>query len=390
MFILPGDSLLNRYVSDQLSTSLTTNIQQNFIGDFNIGKFRNRVVAGIDFYSTSTINGSSAYILFDTVNAFHPDAKYTQLSRVGLEARFAQNNNPIKTTVNSNTYSAYVSNVFNITEQIFTMLSLRVDHFDNKGIHNQRTNTTTGTFKQTAFSPKLGLVYQVVKDKISVFANYMNGFRNVAAVTQPDGSVSNFKPQHANHWEGGMKMDLIKGKLAGTLSYYNVNVTNIIRPDPEKVGYSVQDGNAISKGFEADIIANPFQGLNIIAGYSFNHSRNDKTDSASIGRRPVSAGPEHLVNAWMSYNLVKGPLKGFGIGFGGNYASENKITNSSVTGVFTLPDYIVLNASIFYNVKAFRFGVKVDNLADKKYWKGWTTVEPQQTRRVSANLVFKF
>lgn len=390
MYILPGDSLLNRYISNQNATGYTSSFQQNFIGDFTIGKMRNRMVAGIDVLHLSAQNNSSAYILFDTVNAIRTDNRYTQLTKAALDARFVQNNNPTRNTTNSYTYSAYVSNVLNITDQLMTMLSVRVDRFDNKGTLTHRTNTTAGAFAQTAVSPKLGLVYQVVKDKLSLFGNYMNGFRNVNAITQPDGTVSNFKPQQANQWEGGVKAELLNRKITASLSYYQIYVTNITRPDPSRAGFTIQDGNMSSKGFEADISANPLPGLNLIAGYSLNRSLNDQTDPASNGRRPVTAGPEQLVNFWTSYQFVHGRMKGWGMGIGGNYASENLITNNSVNGVFTLPAYTVLNSTLFYNTSAFRIALKVDNLFNERYFKGWTTVEPQLPRRLSANISFRF
>lgn len=390
MYILPGDSLLNRYISNQNATGYTTSFQQNFIGDFKIGNMRNRMVAGLDVLQISAQNNSSAYILFDTVNAIRNDLKYTQLTRTALDVRFAQNNNPTRNSTNSYTYSAYVSNVLNVTDQLLAMMSVRIDRFDNKGTLTHRTNTTTGVFAQTAVSPKLGLVYQLVKDKLSLFGNYMNGFRNVNAVTQPDGTVSNFIPQQANQWEGGVKTELLNRKVTASLSYYNIYVTNITRPDPVRAGYTIQDGNMSSKGFEADISANPLPGLNMIAGYSFNKSLNDKTDPASNGRRPVTAGPEQLINFWASYQFVQGKMKGWGIGLGGNYTSENLITNNSVNGLFTIPAYTVANTTVFYNAAAFRIALKVDNVFNERYFKGWTTVEPQLPRRLSANISFRF
>jgi iron complex outermembrane receptor protein len=83
-------------------------------------------------------------------------------------------------------------------------------------------------------------------------------------------------------------------------------------------------------------------------------------------------------------------LKGLGVGFGGNYASENLITNSAPTGKFVVPAYTILNATVFYNSKGYRLALKVDNLSNERYWKGWTTLEPQMPRRVSASIAVKF
>lgn len=387
--VLPGDSTLNRIISDMNSTSVLSNIQQNFIGDFKLGSIRNRLVIGIDYLATETNNNNSPYVTFDTVSFKRPDPRYTNLTRPALDALIAATGNATKNSALTNTYSIYASDVVNITDRLLAMLSLRLDRFDNKGTYDFRKDTTTGNFAQTAWSPKFGLVYEIIKQQVSVFANYMNGFQNLAPSTQPDGTVRVFMPQQANQWEAGVKVELLGGKITGNLSYYDLYVTNVTRPDPEQAGFTIQDGNIASKGIEADIVANPFTGLNIVAGYGYNDSKNDKTDKNTIGRRPNAAGPQHLANWWVSYKLSKGSLHGLGIGLGGNYASENIITNNAVTGQFILPAYTVLNASVFFERSHFRIGLKLDNIADKEYWGGWTTIEPQLPRRFAANVALK-
>jgi iron complex outermembrane receptor protein len=92
----------------------------------------------------------------------------------------------------------------------------------------------------------------------------------------------------------------------------------------------------------------------------------------------------------MSYTFKAGKLQGFGAGIGGNYASENLITSSLATGDFTLPSYTVINSTLFYNASKFRIALKADNIADKEYFGGWTTVEKQMPRRYSASVTVRF
>ncbi|GAA3940942.1 TonB-dependent siderophore receptor [Chitinophaga oryziterrae] len=378
--VLSGDTTLSRSLSNQNSTTTFTDIQQNFTGDFHIGRMRNRIVIGLDFLSNVTKNNDGTYFTFDVVNIkkASPAISRAAVDAAGVAAG-ASNNIAV---TSSNTYSAYVSDVIDVTNSLSAMLSVRVDRFDNR----------ISDFRQNAVSPKFGLVYQVVKDKVSLFANYMNGFQNVTPVIQPDKTTSNFKPQQANQFEAGVKTELLGGKLNASVSYYDIHVTNVTRPDTAagREKYTIQDGNITSKGVEADIVANPLPGLNIVLGYSYNDSKNEKTSATIIGRRPVSAGPRQLANAWISYKLEAGAAKGLGLGIGGNYAGENIITNNSVTGQFTLPAYTVINASVFFERAAYRIGLKLDNLTDKKYWSGWTTVEPQMPRRVVASFGIHF
>jgi iron complex outermembrane receptor protein len=224
----------------------------------------------------------------------------------------------------------------------------------------------------------------------------MNGFKNVAPVTQPLPDLEGtFKPQQANQYEGGIKADMFNHKLNLTASYYDILVENITRPasierDGTTYNYTIQDGSQRSKGIDVDLSVMPFAGLNIIAGYGYNKSEMEKSDKNIQGRRPVGAGPGNLANLWLSYTTQGGKLQGFGAGFGLNYADENIITNDERTGIFTLPSYTVLNAAVFYNMKSYRIAVKADNIADKEYFGGWTTVEKQMPRRYSASIAVRF
>ncbi len=56
------------------------------------------------------------------------------------------------------------------------MLSLRWDRVDNLGTTYLLSGNVTGRFSKSSFSPKFGAVYQVIKDQLSVFANYSERF----------------------------------------------------------------------------------------------------------------------------------------------------------------------------------------------------------------------
>lgn len=388
-----GNGEFTRYIADLNSTTETTDLQQNFIGDLNVLGMRHRIVAGLDYFNRTVINASSnygtlGYITLDgqdtgTLTPQSADAAIYSVDTAS--AAGGVYGGTTKTT--QQVYSAYVSDVINFTPQLSAMVSLRVDRFQLGG----RSTPEASRYGQTAWSPKFGLVYQVIQDKLSVFGNYMNGFTNVAPVNNMvNGTnvVTIFDPEHANQWEGGIKADLFDGKLTGSLSYYDIKVSNVVLT-ADFLTY-VQGGENYSKGFEAEINANPFPGFNIIAGYSKNKSKLSNALPGTEGRRPVGAGPENLVNAWFSYKILTGSVKGLGFGFGGNYASKNMIMNDATVGVFTLPSYTVLNASVSYGRGPISFAIKLDNLTDKNYYKGWTTLEAMRPRTVSAMIGYHF
>ncbi|WP_316735198.1 TonB-dependent receptor [Pedobacter aquatilis] len=396
MFLGATDDVLSRYINIQNSSSNSANVQQNFIGDFKIGSVRNRVIVGLDYLTQETHNSNSPYVLFDLVNTVGTPANYASITRSAVEARIGATAGPAKSYTQTKVYSAYASDVVNITDALAAMVALRIDRFDNKGAYNIATGVTTGKFLQTAISPKFGLTYNIIKDQVALFANYMNGFQNLAPVIQPLADINGiFKPTQANQIEGGVKVDIFQNKLNITASYYDIKVDNITRGESivrngTNYNITVQDGTQRNKGIDISLNANPIEGLNFVAGYSHVNSKITKAAATVEGRRPVGAGPEDTVNGWLSYTFTQGNLNGLGLGFGANYYSENVITNSLPTGIFTLPSYTVLNATAFYNKNRYRIGLKLDNITDKRYYKGWTTVEAQMPRNFVANITYKF
>lgn len=374
-------------------------IQQNFNGDFNIGELRNRIVLGLDFYSTnSNLNffGSE----YDTVPLNDPNFDYSSFNGKNLGQKYAAGEIDFTwpDVSKTKTYSAFVSNVLDITENFSVLAALRADKFDNEG-------GITGSdafegYSQNALSPKFGLVFQPVKDRVSLFANYQNSFTNKGTyqaydVTAPNNLTQKIADlEQANQIEGGIKINAWQGRLSTTISYYNILVDNILRTDPDPVAAQlfaqIQDGSQRSKGIEFDLIANPYQGLNVVAGFSYNDSKYEKSDADVIGRRPTTASSPYQANLWISYHFPENIAKGLGVGIGGNYASDNKILNSVYYGEFTLPAYTIFNASAFYDYQKVRLAIKVDNISNQKYWIGYTTANPQKLRSMVASLSYKF
>ncbi|RZJ50710.1 MAG: TonB-dependent receptor [Flavobacterium sp.] len=376
-----SNTTLRQQVTNQDYPYYGTDIQQNFNGDFKIGKLRNRVVAGFDFYSLRATR-NDASVNMPAINYKEPGDAYNNFTIDKIRPMFAGINYTNLVSNNERTYSIYVSDVLNITDRLLAMAGVRGDRYINKGTYTPSTNVTAGNYNQTAFSPRFGAVYQVVKEKVSVFANYMNGFSNVGG---SDFYGNTFKPNQANQLEGGVKVDF--NKISATFSYYDIKVTNMTLDDPENAGFQIQDGTQLSKGFEAEFIANPIRGLNIVAGYTYNDSKYSKANPNVNGLRPTTAGSPKTANLWASYRLVEGSLSGLGLGFGGIYGSEYYQTNT-VDFKFSIPEYTVLDASIFYDRPKYRLGLKVDNLTNEKYWS--YRLAAQNPTRVTGNITFKF
>lgn len=398
-----NDNEFTRYISKQNANTQTTDIQQNFIGDFKILSLRNRMVIGLDYFNETETSNNTGYAFYGNVtpegvssgdNPFTRDTVEKDLYPLStsgvdgvLESQAVGNNKS-----SYNIYSIYASDVVNFTENLSAMVGLRLDHFDNEGdLVNLEDD-----YKQTALSPKFGLLYQPLKGKLSIFANYQNGFKNIAPqlVGNPeDGAqrLETFKPEQANQLEFGVKTNLFNNRFNATISYYDIEVKNRVITDPNSPFNKIQGGEVGSKGVEIEVNYNPIEGLNIRGGYSKNESITTKTDDPLIlNKRPLEAGPKNLYNFWANYEFQEGILDGFGAGFGFNGASERFVKNYTTTGEFILPSYTVANASLFYQADKYRIGLKLNNVFDKEYYKGWSTINPQTPRAVFVNISYKF
>lgn len=346
-----------------------TNFQENINGEFSTGSIKHKLLTGINYrFTKGTFKYATTGVLdiIDITKDFEPIRK-KEVDAALKDLEFG--------VPDEQTFSVYASDVVSFTDRLSIMLSLRFDNFVQKKLED------TEGYNQTALSPKLGLVYEIVKDQVSLFGNYMNGFQNSGPVNQPDGTLLILKPIYANQYEGGVKIEAFDKKLSTTLSYYNITIDNATRTTPD--GFNVQDGKQVSKGIDFEFIANPIAGLNIIAGYAYNDNRIVKSSNTAIEGNKASGAPENVVNFWLSYKF-QNKLKDLGFGIGGNYVDKQyKFENES----FYAPSYSTYNATVFYDRPKWRAGVKYNNFTDTKYWDSYGMA--QNPANVLVNLTLK-
>jgi iron complex outermembrane receptor protein len=379
-----------RFISKRNGETNTIDVQQNFIGNFTTGKWKHKFLVGFDYLQSQIENYSTGWEANGAVSLIN-QTDSGSLTTQGVDkilVSSAEGNSVAETKI----ASAYISDVIYFTPRLSAMLSLRVDNFTGKPLYANDEITS-----QTTLSPRLGIVYQPILHKVSVFGNIMNGFTNLAPANVSDISGNNptlkiFKPEQANQWEIGAKANVYQERISITASYYSIVVSNKTMPDPNNVNNVIQGGQVESKGIEFSVITNPLEGLSIIAGVSHNKNSvtKDAKDGGYLGLRTEEAGPANLINFWANYKCQQACLKGFSVGLGGNYAGEHKTLHRDNIGTFTLPSYTVVNGLIAYATNLYSLNLKIDNIGNVKYYSGWSTVTPQRLRTISIGCTYKF
>lgn len=348
--------------------------QQNFNGDVKIGRLRNRILIGMD-YTRNNARLNFQWIKYDDIDIRQD---YAPITRAKTDAILGAGNAGYWNSTEHNA-SVYVSDVINVTDKLSVLLSSRFDNYRNEPSIANSKKQNDG-YSQNFFSPKVGIVYELLKSRLSFFGNYMNGFINMGPVSQPNGDQLRLKPKQANQKELGMKAQILQKLLFSTISFYEIGVSDATWTDANN--FTQQSGRQRSRGFELELITQ-FKNLSLIGGIAYNENKFTDGDKSLIGKR-VQGSPKNMYNLWIDYRFSQGFLRNVRIGAGGNYVS-NVFWDAANTIV--IPNYMVLNASLLYEIQKWTMGLKINNITNQKYWN--SDAQPQMPRNIVGTLSFK-
>lgn len=225
------------------------------------------------------------------------------------------------------------------------------------------------------FSPRVGLSVSI-DDRTSVYGLYDQTFLPQAGKV----SVGKLQPLTGTNTEFGIKKDWANGKWNTTLSVYRILRNNELTADPNadpNSGLSIIFGQKRSQGLEFDLRGELLPGLDLTANYAFTDSKVSKVnaDLAASADNNIKVGDivpgysKHVANAWLSYKIGNGGLKGTGISLGGTYLAGRQTDTWSV-GLERLSDYFKLDGGLFWEGTKIRITANAFNILDKYTYSG--------------------
>lgn len=400
----------SRPLGENKNLEQITSQQLSLQGSFFTGKVKHQLFTGVDFENSlleantfvfsPTTYGSGNIFNFDNFNQGGAIPNATNTARAETE---------------TNRFGIYAQDLVSITEKIKVLAGLRWSWQEAQvDTYNLLTSVTVETPKRKdeAFSPKVGLVFQPTKNT-SLFASYANSF------TPNSGSTVDLvaiKPSVIDQYEVGIKKDFWKNVLSTNVTLYQIINSNLAQTAEFKADGSsntdttikVLSGETKSKGIEVDVTARPIEGLNIVAGYSYNDMRYTKTSGLNgsfiQGDRLVRT-PATTANLSFFYTLPTGLLKGVSFGAIGNYIGNrsggwnNQIVINSTTGAVTINDreiplegYTTIDFSAGYTWKQFSLLCKLSNIANELNYTVHEnySVNPIAPRQVMTSIKYKF
>jgi iron complex outermembrane receptor protein len=260
------------------------------------------------------------------------------------------------------------------------LLGLRRDWSTND--INDRVAQQQTRQKDNATTLSAGLVYEFTPGW-STYGSYGESFLPVSGLAF---GGTPFAPETGKQWEAGLKYEALDGQATGALAVFDLVRQNVTTSDPVNTGYSVQTGEQRARGLEVELGADLRNGWKLTSAYTYTQTKVTRDNNAAIVGLPLNLTPRHVLTAWATYKLPQ--YQRVTLGLGGRYVSEQVGSYP-----FTLPSYVVADASIVYVGDNYRITAGVKNVFDKAYYDGAinaNVVSPALPRTFSLGMTYFF
>lgn len=261
--------------------------------------------------------------------------------------------------------AAYVTGRFNLVDDLHVIAGGRYNHWQAKGESYGKEQDV----EDSQFIPYLGMVYRLMPELVA-YASYTETF---LAQKELDINDNMLNPVTGESREVGIKSELFDGRLLASLAYFDIQQTNLAKPDPRTSELPPTEQRYIgaegisSQGFEIDIAGELYPGLNASIGY---------TDFDIEGDDKVAAyTPNKLFKLAATYDFRA--IDGFSVGVnmrwqdsisreqgvvgdGFAHAGETIVTEQKAYGIIDLMAKYQFNENLGVSVNA-------NNVTDEKY-----------------------
>lgn len=397
--------LWNRALTRSNIREFTYNQQINLNGQFRTAFLSHTLLVGADADQANTRSGA-----FSNPNTLGTTTKYYDQVNLNNPASFnvPTNFSIPTTTLLTNTEApifrlgGFVQDLIAVTDKFKVLAGLRWTF--------QKTPTTTITTLATgvetkgtvadkidkAFSPKVALIYQPLTTT-SVYASYANNFTsNTGIDIATNGPMG---PSIIDQYEAGVKNDFLGGKLSANITYYKIKNDRFAQTAVADATKREFSGKTESDGLEIDVTGTIVEGLNFIAGYSYNYMRYKSTLSVTgivEGERLVGT-TKNTANGTLFYTFRNGDLKGLKLGASAYYTGDrnggrNTTKNNSSSGIIPIKGFTTVDVSAGYTYKKFSILGRLTNIGNELnyYVHENYSVNPIAPRQFITTLGYKF
>ena len=339
---------INNQDKQDINYTLDNHLQRNF--DFE--KINYDVMVGVDMMRER----SDYYRRTDTMNSFNADNPVYGITSTKLGT-------PTQELTYSQYAGLYLRNTIKIDDDWIIGLSGRHD-WTQVEIDNVLKNTSTKN-SDNAFTGSASVMYRI-NDMFAPYVSYSTSFMPVTDAGE-NGTLLN--PEEGKQAEVGVKFQALDQRLQGYVAYYDLTRKNVTEADASG-NFSIQTGEQVTKGFEAEMAAALTEQWNVAATYSYIPTAKitESVTASEIGKRSNHV-PKNASSLSTEYYFSPDQL-GWNIGAGIRYQDSRTAQRS--TDFVYLPSYTLVDVNAGYEAKSWAAGLSIKNLFDKEYLAGTT------------------
>ena len=339
---------INNQDKQDINYTLDNHLQRNF--DFE--KINYDVMVGVDMMRER----SDYYRRTDTINSFNADNPVYGITSTKLGT-------PNQELTYSQYAGLYLRNTIKIDDDWIIGLSGRHD-WTQVEIDNVLKNTSTKN-SDNAFTGSASVMYRI-NDMFAPYVSYSTSFMPVTDAGE-NGTLLN--PEEGKQAEVGVKFQALDQRLQGYVAYYDLTRKNVTESDTSG-NFSIQTGEQVTKGFEAEMAAALTEQWKVAATYSYIPTAKitESVTASEIGKRSNHV-PKNASSLSTQYYFSPDQF-GWNIGAGIRYQDSRTAQRS--TDFVYLPSYTLVDVNAGYEAKSWGAGLSIKNLFDKEYLAGTT------------------
>ena len=338
--------------------------QTDVVGEFSTGSINHTLLFGVDLsrdYTNIEARGNlqapAPLNVFDPVYGVSPRFGFSELPDVARAQELT-----------TNRFGIFAQDQIELLDGLHLVAGVRYDSV-TQDVENAPSlfDRTGSEADQTVDSvtPRIGMLYRPIPE-LAVYASYAQSFTPNSG-TDIDGDL--LDPEEGEGFEVGVKTELFDRRLIATLSYFNITRENVATADPNApsfVNAFLATGEQQSEGIELELVGEILPGWNILANYTYTDARITEDNVFAEGTG-LTGIPDHAANLWTTYTVQTGDLAGLGFGLGLNYVGDRP---GDLNDSFTLEEYLIANAAIFYKRDNWDIALNFKNLFDEEYVQG--------------------
>ncbi|NKF23854.1 TonB-dependent siderophore receptor [Solimonas marina] len=330
----------------------------NLIGRFGGDDFiHHTVLAGADWYRENSDSQLKSTNDVPSLSLSDPQYGQTSIADYDLDAL-----TPTLADARALRYGVYAQEQLGLGAHVIVVAGLRHDWFDD------RDRETQSSYDDDATTKRFGLIVKPRSD-MSLYVSWSDTFEPQDVDDQSTTAGGPFKPQTGSQVEGGIKTDLLDGRIQSTLAVYRIVRKNTLQVDDSKdpvdgVDQLAPIGEVTSKGIEASVTADLTQNWVLTGNYAYNDARitgsvDGQSIDHSVGDRFPNA-PHQQAGLWTRYQIAP---TGTALAAGLQYVSSQLDRDGDHLKGFTIADASATQ-SLPGGAEAM---LRVENIFDRYY-----------------------